>query len=40
MEFDDYDRAPEDELNRILWAVAKGPGVPYPPIIRRALIGP
>ena len=40
MDFDDYDRAPEDKLNRILWAVAKGPDVPYPPIIRRALIGP
>ncbi len=40
MDFDDYDRAPADELNRILWATAKGPDVPYPPIIRRALVGP
>jgi hypothetical protein len=40
MDFDDYDRAPADELNRILWATAKGPDVPYPPIIRRALAGP
>ena len=35
MDFDDYDRADEDQLNRILWAVAKGPDVPYPPIVRR-----
>jgi len=40
MDFDDYDRAPEDELNRILWAVAKGGDVPYPPIVRRAPIAP
>jgi YVTN family beta-propeller protein len=37
MDFDDYDRAPEDQLNRILWAVAKGADVPYPPTVRRAL---
>ena len=36
MDFDDYDRADEDQLNRILWAVAKGPDVPYPPVVRRA----
>src|SRR5437763_16358789 len=30
MDFSQYDRAPEDELNRILWRAAKGPGVPYP----------
>ncbi|MBL8999255.1 MAG: hypothetical protein JNL44_18460, partial [Gemmatimonadetes bacterium] len=29
MDFTEYDRAPEDELNRILWFVAKG-DVPYP----------
>jgi hypothetical protein len=29
MDFDEYDEAPEDELNRILWAEAKGPNVPY-----------
>ncbi len=29
MDFTEYDRAPEDELNRILWRVAKG-DVPYP----------
>ena len=30
MDFSEYDRAPADKLNRILWAEAKGPGVPYP----------
>jgi len=33
----DYDPAPEDELNRILWGAAKGPGVPYPTPIHRVL---
>ncbi len=37
MNFREYDRAPEDELNRILWAVAKGPDVPYPAPIHRAV---
>jgi YVTN family beta-propeller protein len=37
MDFRQYDRAPEDELNRILWAVAKGPDAPYPAPIHRAL---
>jgi hypothetical protein len=37
MNFRDYDLAPEDELNRILWHVAKGPDVPYPTPIHRAL---
>ncbi len=36
MDFREYDRAPEDELNRILWAVAR-PGEPYPAPIHRAL---
>jgi hypothetical protein len=40
MDFREYDRAPEDELNRILWYVAKGPDVPYPTPIHRALITP
>jgi hypothetical protein len=40
MDFREYDRAPEDELNRILWYVAKGPDVPYPAPIHRALIAP
>ena len=38
MNFRDYDLAPEDELNRILWYVAKGPDVPYPAPIHRAII--
>lgn len=38
MNFREYDRAPEDELNRILWYVAKGPDAPYPAPIHRALI--
>ena len=37
MNFDEYDLAPEDELNRILWYVTKGPDVPYVPPIHRAV---
>ncbi|MBI3850365.1 MAG: bifunctional YncE family protein/alkaline phosphatase family protein [Verrucomicrobia bacterium] len=37
MNFSEYDLAPEDELNRILWYVAKGPHVPYPAPVHRAL---
>ncbi len=37
MNFQAYDLAPEDELNRILWRAAKGPNVPYPAPIHRAL---
>jgi YVTN family beta-propeller protein len=37
MNFEEYDRAPEDELNRILWRAAKGANVPYPAPIHRAL---
>jgi YVTN family beta-propeller protein len=37
MDFRDYDRAPEDALNRILWAAAKGPDAPYPTPIHRAI---
>ena len=40
MDFADYDRVDEDQLNRILWAVAKGAETPYPPIVRRAVVGP
>ena len=36
MDFSEYDRAPEDELNRILWAAAR-PGEPYPTPIHRAI---
>jgi hypothetical protein len=38
MNFRECDLAPEDELNRILWYVAKGPDVPYPTPIHRAII--
>src|SRR5438067_1683865 len=38
MDFREYDRAPEDQLNRILWYAAKGPAVPYPTPIHRAII--
>ena len=38
MDFDDYDDAPEDELNRILWADVMGVNVPYPTPIHRAAI--
>jgi hypothetical protein len=37
MNFDVYDRAPEDELNRILWRATRGPGAPYPAPIHRAV---
>jgi DNA-binding beta-propeller fold protein YncE len=37
MNFREYDRAPEDELNRILWRAAKGPDVPYPTPIHRVI---
>jgi hypothetical protein len=37
MDFSEYDLAPEDELNRILWHVAKGLDTPYPTPIHRAV---
>ncbi|MDB6111722.1 MAG: phosphoesterase [Pedosphaera sp.] len=37
MNFRDYDLAPEDALNRVLWLAAKGPDAPYPTPIHRAL---
>ena len=37
MDFRVYDRAPEDALNRILWAAAMGPEAPYPTPIHRAI---
>jgi len=37
MNFRDYDLAPEDELNRILWYVARGTDAPYPTPIHRML---
>jgi hypothetical protein len=30
MDFDDADEVDDDELNAVLWAVLKGPGVPVP----------
>ncbi len=37
MDFSEYDEAPEDELNRILWAAVKGVDAPYPTPIHRAI---
>jgi hypothetical protein len=37
MDFREYDEAPEDELNRILWAAARGTDAPYPTPIHRML---
>lgn len=37
MNFRDYDLAPEDALNRVLWAAAKGPDAPYPTPVHRAV---
>src|SRR2546423_6110066 len=37
MDFDYYDEAPEDELNRILWLAMKGPDEPYSTPIHRAV---
>src|SRR5262249_36457585 len=39
MDFSDYDRVDEQTLNRILWHSIKGPDVPMPAPVRRALIG-
>jgi hypothetical protein len=38
MNFRDYDLAPEDELNRVLWLAAKGPDEPYPTPIHGAVL--
>jgi YVTN family beta-propeller protein len=38
MNFRDYDLAPEDELNRVLWLAAKGPNAPYPTPIHRTIV--
>ena len=38
MDFSDYDRAPEDALNRILWRSIKGPNVPMPAPVRSAAV--
>jgi len=38
MDWSEYDLIPEDELNRILWRWTKGPDVPYPAPIHRAIL--
>lgn len=38
MDFDEWDEAPEDELNRILWAAIKGVDSPYPLPIHGAVL--
>jgi YVTN family beta-propeller protein len=38
MDFSDYDRVDEQALNQILWHSIKGPDVPMPPPVRRALL--
>jgi len=40
MNFEDADRAPERELNEILWRSVRGPGSPMPPIVRSAWVRP
>ncbi len=40
MDFSEYDRIDEDQLNRILWHSIKGVNVPYPAPVRRALPTP
>ncbi len=37
MDFGDYDDAPEDALNRVLWASVMGPDAAYPTPIHRAV---
>jgi len=38
MDFREYDRIPEDALNRVLWAATRGPNTPYPAPIHRLLV--
>jgi hypothetical protein len=37
MDFDEYDRIDDFELNEILWRSIKGPDAPLPPAVRRAI---
>ena len=37
MNFRDYDLAPEDQLNRVLWRAARGDATPYPTPIHRVI---
>ncbi len=37
MDFSEYDRIDDFELNEILWRAIKGPDAPLPPAARRAI---
>ena len=37
MDFDEYDRIDDFELNEILWRAIKGKDTPVPPAVRRAI---
>jgi hypothetical protein len=37
MDFSEYDRVDDFELNEILWRAVKGTGAPLPPAVRRAI---
>ena len=37
MDFSDYDRVDDFELNEILWRALKGKDAPLPPAVRRAI---
>jgi hypothetical protein len=37
MDFSEYDRIDDFELNEILWRAIKGPDAPVPPAVRRAI---
>ncbi len=38
MNFDEPDRAPELELNEIVWKSVRGPGSPMPPPVRSCFV--
>ena len=40
MDLEEADRAPEQELNEIIWRSVKGAGSPMPPIVHRAWVRP
>ena len=37
MDFSEYDKIDDFELNEILWRAIKGPDAPLPPAVRRAI---
>jgi hypothetical protein len=37
MDFDEYDKIDDFELNEILWRAVKGMDAPVPPSVRRAI---